>query len=101
MTIRLNIRPTPPPTYLGWPRRTAVGLALALAAAGAAIGLALPTPTACTVVEDGPTGPEAGVTLGVMVIACPDGRYAVTYVLADPAEVVDVQAIRPPVEVNR
>lgn len=96
MTIRLNIRPTPPPpTFLGWPRRTAVAVAVVMAAAGAAIGVALPTPAACIVVEDGPTGPEPGATLGVMVIACPDGRYAITYLLDDPAEVIDVQAVNP------
>lgn len=89
-------------TYLGMPARTAAAIAAAALLVGAAIGTILPTPAVgvalpsangCTVVADGPTGPEPEVTLAVAVLACPDGRYAVTYVIGNPAEVIDVQLI--------
>lgn len=66
----------PTPTFLGWSRRRAVALGLAAATVGTALALAIPT--RCVVVEHGPTGPEADVTLGHTVEQCADGHYRTT-----------------------
>jgi hypothetical protein len=79
------------PTYLGWSARTAVAVAAVAVAAGIALGIALPSPDACTLVEDGPTGPEPSVTLSRMTYRCTDHYVHVTYRTSDPSEVVDVQ----------
>jgi hypothetical protein len=81
-------------TYLGMPIRTAAAVAAVAVAAGALLGTILPTPdpaaTGCTLVEDGPTGPEPGVTLSRVTYACPDYYLHVTYVTGDRADVVQV-----------
>ena len=82
--------------YLGMRPRIAATVAAVALVIGAAIGLALPTPgyAGCTLVEDGPTGPEPDVTLGLAVYACPDSVVHVTYVLGT-AEVVQVEHVQP------
>jgi hypothetical protein len=78
------------PTYLGWSRRTAIGVGVALAVIGGAIGLVLPTPDVCAIVEHGPTGPEPDVTLGRTVEVCRDGSAIVTTWIVTTGEVVEV-----------
>lgn len=82
--------------YLGMRPRIAAAVAAACMAVGALIATALPTPdyAGCTLVEDGPTGPEPDVTLGRAVYACPDSMLHVTYVLGT-AEVVQVEHVQP------
>ena len=79
--------------FLGLPRRTVAAWAVGTAIAGAALGIALPSPdaTGCTLVADGPTGPEPSVTLSRMTLQCPDHYLHVTYRTSDPSDVVDVQ----------
>ena len=80
--------------YLGMTRGTAAAVAAVALVAGAILGAVLPTAdpaaTGCTLVDDGPTGPEPDVTLSRATYACPDHYLHVTYVTRNPAEVVQV-----------
>jgi hypothetical protein len=82
--------------YLGIRPRTLAAMVAAAIAAAVIVTPHLPTPgyAGCTLVQDGPTGPERDVTLGLAIYACPDRVLHVTYVLGT-AEVVEVERLQP------